>query len=91
MLSQGVHILERVEVVESDHATIGADVEDEEKSQEKNENYSRDWTFLIKIILPDRVIELNGQIKIIPHLPKSINPVQRYFNLKVLQFLSFFI
>ena len=33
-------------------------------------------------------MELSGQNKIRPHLSKSINPVQRYFNLKVLQNLT---
>ena len=34
-------------------------------------------------------IELNGQIKIILHLPKSINPVPIYLNLKIVQNLAF--
>ena len=34
-------------------------------------------------------IDLNGQSKIIPHLPKSINPVTKYLNLKVIQNLAF--
>ena len=42
------------------------------------------------INLPKKKIEFNGQIKIRPHLPKFINPVQRYLNLKVLQTSHFF-
>ena len=50
------------------------------------------WTFFSKCFNLNKIlfyqIELSGQIKIRPHLSKSINPVQRYFNLKVLQNLT---
>ena len=50
------------------------------------------WTFFSKCFNLNKIyfyqIELNGQIKIRLHLSKSINPVQIYFNLKVLQNLT---